>query len=424
MIPAKTGRGFICLNITQFFGAGNDNVLKQVLIFGVATGGLWKGIFGNGAQAYASLCLAVPFVVFSGFAGQFSDRFSKRSVSIVVKIAEVIIAAIAWWGLWLTNVWIVLFAMVLLAAQSAFFTPAKFGILPEIVVPDKLSRANGTINMFTYIAVILGSAVGGAIYDAYAPDLAKSPNAVPALSLPGLILLIVAALGLAASFGIPHVVASNPKLRLRALFFRTYINTWREVSGTPLASVITAWSFYYLIVGGVAIMIIPDYKSMLNISATQTSILFALLGVFTGIGDYTAGRVSGHGIRPELIPLGGLGTAILFFWLGMMPLSVVWVCIWLSATGFLAGFAMVPLQTMTQRLSAQERRGQVLGLWNCLSFVGIIVGNLLFLVVRKLGLPSNRVFLICGALAMLFSAIYQFHWHPIFRKAIDQAGAK
>lgn len=409
---------FIYLNIAQFFGAGNDNILKQILVFGVAAGAIWSGTLGEGAQAYVSLCLAIPFVFLSGFAGQYSDRYDKRSVSIVTKLAEVAIALVAMWGLWLVNVWIVLTSMVFLSVQSTFFTPAKFGILPEIVDPPKLSRANGTLNMFTYIAIILGGAVGGPIYDAYAPDPKVFPNALPVLWLPGLILVIVAILGAAATFGLPRVTPQNPKLKIRMMFLRTYLDSWKEIRGTALASVILAWTFFYLIVGGIAILILPDYKELLEISATKTSVLLVIMGMSIGLGDFVAGRLSGHGIRPGLIPLGGFATTVLFFWLGVMPLDFWLVCVSLSITGFAAGFVMVPLQTMTQQLSQADERGQVLGLWNCLSFVGIIIGNLMFLVVRRMGVASNHVFILCGVLGLVFVALYYLRWRKPFIKAV------
>ncbi len=409
--------GFACLNLTQFFGAANDNVLKQVLIFGLAVNGLWQGVFGSGAQAWASLCLAIPFVVFSGFAGQFSDRYSKRSVIIVVKLLEIAIALLALWGFWTTNLWIVIFAMVLISVQSAFFTPAKFGILPEITDPPKLSRANGTLNMFTYIAVILGSAVGGAIYDAFAPDRKKFPDADPLLWLPGAVILLVAILGAAASLGLPRVGARNPGLPIKLMFFRTYLETWRDIRDTTLASVIIAWSFFYLIVAGIAILILPDYTELLNISATWTSILMAVLGIFIGIGDFVAGRVSGHAIRPGLIPVGVIPVTLLFFWLGLMPNHFWSVLVALSMTGFMAGFAMVPLQTLTQHLSPKEELGRILGLWTCLSFVGVILGNLIFLLVKRTGMASNRVFLVCGALCLVLTVVYYRWWREPFARA-------
>ncbi|HAY78489.1 MAG TPA: hypothetical protein DCY79_01640 [Planctomycetaceae bacterium] len=164
-------RGFIFLNVTQFCGAANDNILKQLLMFGLAAEGIWAEKLGVGGQAYASLCLAVPFVLLSGFTGQFSDRYSKRDLSIIVKLSEIFIAALAMLGLIFSSLWMVLGALILIAAQSAFFGPAKFGMLPELVPKNRLSRANGTLNMFTYLAVILGSALGGPLYDVYAPSV-------------------------------------------------------------------------------------------------------------------------------------------------------------------------------------------------------------------------------------------------------------
>lgn len=413
-------RGFFCLNLSQSLGAANDNILKQVLIFGLASGGLWADQLGEGGQAIGSLCLAGPFVLFSGFAGQFSDRYSKRDVSIIVKMAEIAIALVAMLGLWLANVWIVLGSLILIAAQSAFFGPAKYGILPEIVEPSELSRANGTINMFTYLAVILGCAVGGPLYDAYAPNTARFPDAVPMLWLPGLIVLLVAIAGTIASFGIPRLIAQNPGQKIRLLLFRPYLDTWREISGTPLAHVITAWSCFYFIVGGVALLILPDYKTLLQISATQTAGLMAILGVFIGVGDFIAGRVSGHAVRPGLIPIGAVGTTAMYFVLGIIPLNFALVATCLALTGFLAGFFMVPLQTMTQVLSTEEQRGRVLGLWSCLSFASIILGNVLFLIIKRTGLPSHQVFLVCGGLGLICTAAYYLKWKAIFERALRQ----
>ncbi len=410
--------GFVSLNATQFCGAANDNILKQVVIFGVAAGGIWADVLGEGGQAIGSLCLAVPFVLFSGFAGQFSDRFSKRDVCVAVKVWEIAIALVAMAGLWLVNLWLVLGSLILIATQSAFFGPAKYGILPEILDERKLSRANGTINMFTYIAVILGCAIGGPLYDAYAPDKVQFPDAEPLLWLPGLVVLIVGIVGTATSFGIPKLKAQNPGLKIQMRLFQPYIETWREIAGTPLAQVMAAWSFFYFIVGGVAMLILPDYKALLQISATQTAGLMAVLGVAIGIGDFVAGRVSGHAVRPGLIALGAVGTTLMYFVLGILPLNFPLVAIGLAVTGFLAGFYMVPLQTMTQVLSTEEQRGRVLGLWSCLSFVAIILGNVLFLAVKRTGMPSNRVFLVCGLLGVICTALYYLKWQRTFESAL------
>jgi MFS family permease len=73
---------------------------------------------------------------------------------------------------------------------------------------------------------------------------------------------------------------------------------------------------------------------------------------------------------------------------------------------------------MIQHLTPEERRGRVLGLWSCASFVGIIMGNFLFLAVKQTGVPSNRVFLLCGGLGMICVVIYYLHWRSIFADAL------
>ena len=134
-------RGFLSLIVTQFFGAANDNILKGVLIFMVINGA-WAGDLGAGGQGIVSICFTLPFIVLSGYAGQFSDRNSKRYVSVLVKSAEIPIASIALIGFWTGNLWITLSALVALTCQSAFFGPAKYGMIPELVESRDLSRAN------------------------------------------------------------------------------------------------------------------------------------------------------------------------------------------------------------------------------------------------------------------------------------------
>ncbi|MDB4763430.1 hypothetical protein OAG38_06795, partial [Akkermansiaceae bacterium] len=124
-------RGFCALLITQFFGAINDSVLKQVIILAVASGGVWANQLGEGGQAYVALCLTIPFILFSGIAGQIADRISKNRITVLAKIAEVGIAALALGAFFAGNLWACLSVMVLLATQSAFFGPAKYGMIPE-----------------------------------------------------------------------------------------------------------------------------------------------------------------------------------------------------------------------------------------------------------------------------------------------------
>src|SRR5207237_6238163 len=88
----------------------------------------------------------------------------------------------------------------LIALQATFFSPAKYGILPEVLPDRDLSRANGLLEMSTFVAIVLGTAVGGYLFDIWHAQL----------WLIGVIVVAVAVLGTALSFRIPQVPAAAP----------------------------------------------------------------------------------------------------------------------------------------------------------------------------------------------------------------------
>jgi len=401
-------RGFLSLIVTQFFGAANDNLLKGVLSFGVALGGYWAGELGEGGQGYVSLCLTVPFILLSGYAGQLADRISKQKVTVLVKVWELLIAAVAIVGFWTANLWVAITAMLLLAVQSAFFGPAKYGAIPELVEERDLSRANGMINMMTNIAIIVGTLAAGPVYGAFdppaegeAPGLLAVTPGEPLHWLPGFVILAIALLGLTASLFMPRLDARDPDLIFDWNPFGTYVATIREMLGRPLFWVAMAWSFFYMI-GMIAILILPDYKDVLGVSATAASILLGVLGISIAIGSVAAGWISGDRIEPRLIPVGAAGMTVFFVLLGLMPLEYFVVGGLLFAAGVFAGFYIIPLQALLQFLSPTGERGRFLGTANAISFVFSTAGSLMFILARQtLAIPPNRVFLICAGLAIV-----------------------
>ncbi|MCP5547208.1 MAG: MFS transporter [Akkermansiaceae bacterium] len=417
-------RGFTALTFTQFFGAVNDNLLKGVLSFAVAAGGVWAGQLGDGGQSYVGLCLTVPFIVLSGFAGQIADRTSKQRVALWVKVAEIGIAAVGFTAFAMGNLWIALGTMLLLAIQSAFFGPAKYGMIPELVGDARLSQANGTINMFTNIAVIFGTLAAGPVYSAFQPEPVDGVTPAAQAWVPGTVLLAVAALGLGACLFLPRLKAMAPGTKLSFNLVDTYWNALREMSRTSLLLVAVSWAGFYLI-GMLALLILPDYRDLLGVTPTKASYLLGLLGIAIGFGSVAAGLISGKHIEPRLIPVGAGGMSLFFLLLGLLPLHYLLVAALLAGAGFFAGFYIVPLQALLQHLSPADERGRFLGTANGLSFVASSLASVVFLVARRqLGIPSNRVFLICGGLALVGSGVLLWRMRkliadPSIRKSDD-----
>jgi len=402
-------KGFCALLLTQLFGAVNDSVLKQVIILAVATGGIWANQLGDGGQAYVALCLTVPFILLSGIAGQFADRISKNRIAVWAKLAEVGIAAVALGAFFGGNMWACLGALVLLAIQSAFFGPAKYGMIPELVEDRHLSQANGTINMFTNLAVIGGTLVAGRIYTSYVsgfPSDDPTSTVNPAmLWIPGVTFVVIAIIGLLPSLFLPKLKSFDQSLPIDFNPFRPYMQALREMSRSSLLLVALAWAFFYLL-GMMALLVIPDFSGLLHISPEKNNNLLGVLGITIGLGSLVAGLISGKHIEPRLIPVGAIGMTFFFLCLGLVPMSFWAVAGLLGGAGFFAGFYIVPLQALLQHLSPADERGRFLGTANALSFVFSSIGAVLVRVFRKdFELPANQVFLVIGGLAIVGTGV-------------------
>ena len=154
--PTASLRGFWSLFVTQFQGAFSDNVLKSLVIFmliGMDVSLDEKHRIGELVGALFSL----PFILFSMAGGYLADRFSKRTISVGVKVFEMGVMTFALAGFALHQMPMLLAAVLLMGVHSAFFGPSKYGLLPELLPEKKLSWGNGLLELGTFMAIILGT---------------------------------------------------------------------------------------------------------------------------------------------------------------------------------------------------------------------------------------------------------------------------
>lgn len=409
-------RGFLSLIATQFFGAANDNILKGVLTYMVIDGA-WAGQLGSGGQGIVGICFTIPFILLSGYAGQFADRNSKRYVSILVKVLEIPIALVAWLGFAAGNLRITLMALVALTCQSAFFGPAKYGMIPELVDDGDLSRANGTINMMTNIAVIVGTLAAGFISDLYNPQVEAGQAIEGLLWLPGIVLTLIAVAGLASILFLTKLEPGDKNLKYNANPLAPYIIAIRGMAKTRLLMVMLAWGYFYLL-AGLALLILPEYTVVLKINRAEASVLLGVMGIAIGVGSAVAGLISGHRIEPRLIPIGAAGLIFFFILLGVVPpvlagaqpmlrVALSSVSAFVFGAGFFAGFYIIPLQALLQKLSPDSERGRFLGTANAVSFTFLTVSAVVYWVIRPaFGEAPQRIFLISAALMAIGAAYF------------------
>src|SRR5206468_4325191 len=108
-----------------------------------------------------------PFILFSMAGGYLADRFSKRSVTTVIKALEIGVMGIAMAGLAWQQMPLVLAAVFFMGTHSAFWGPSKYGLLPEILPEKRLSWGNGILELGTFVAIILGTVTAGFLSEAF-----------------------------------------------------------------------------------------------------------------------------------------------------------------------------------------------------------------------------------------------------------------
>ena len=208
---------------TQFLGAFNDNLFKIVVSMLAV-----QVVVPERAGRELSIVSAVfilPFLLFSGYAGQLADVYSKRTVLVVSKSLEIVAATLGFVAFLFGHLQLTYAVLFLIALQATFFSPAKYGILPEMLPDRDLSRANGVLEMSTFMAIVLGTAIGGYLFEAMRAHL----------WLIGVLVVGVAVVGTALSFRIPHVPAAAPGPADRPQSVGRDLDRTRHASSRPRA---------------------------------------------------------------------------------------------------------------------------------------------------------------------------------------------
>src|SRR5437867_3477768 len=183
----------------QCLGACNDNVYKMVVSLLAVNAAVSAG-GGSGALSLISVIFILPFFLFSGYAGYAADACSKRTVLVVTKAFEIGAMGLGFFAFLSGRIELMLGVLFLMALQATFFSPAKYGILPELLPDKDLSRANGLLEMSTFVAIVLGTAVGVYLFEPWRAHL----------WLIGVLVVGVAVAGTATSLRLPQVAAAAP----------------------------------------------------------------------------------------------------------------------------------------------------------------------------------------------------------------------
>ena len=405
-------RSFWSLIVTQFQGAFSDNALKNLvaaLILGMGLPAEQRDWLLPAVTATFS----IPFILFSMLGGYLADRFSKRAITIGVKVFEIAVMSVAGAGLAFSLTPLLLVAVFLMGVHSAIFGPSKYALLPEILPRQQLSWGNGVLELGTFLAIILGTGLG--------PLLAAHFHGRQQWS--GALLLGLAAVGLVTSLGIGKIPAANPQRKFRANFAAEVMAEVRYARGDrELWLALLGNTYFFFIATLLQVNLFVFGSDTLGLNETHISMMQVALGLGIGFGSLAAGYLSGGKIEYGLIPLGSLGMTMLALLLALPHLNFAAVLALLSALGFFGGFFIVPVNALMQHRPDEKRKGTFLAAANLLSFIGVFAASIFYyllvspLRIAHLGftLPhlAPRAVFFAGGVLTLFATGYCLYLLP------------
>lgn len=423
-----TTRRFAPLFITQFLGALNDNIYKNALVIFIAF------TLSNQADKNSSIMVIIaaglfilPFFLFSAFAGQIADKFEKSRLIQYIKLAEVCIMLLASAGLILLNMPLLMVVLFLMGTQSTLFGPLKYGILPQHLDESELIGGNGMIQMATYIAILLGTIIGGLL-------IALKPHGVYLVSFT---VVCVACCGWIASRYVPVAQPADATLQINWNFASEtfHIIGFARENRTVFWSIIAiSWFWFY---GATFLAMIPSYtRDILSGNEHVTTLLLAAFSIGIGTGSLLCEKLSRKRIEIGLVPIGAAGLslfAIDLYFIGIPSPEIIdqgvmirateflqnfqnWrVLIDLTLLGLFGGLYIVPLYALIQNRSDESRRSRIIAANNILNALFMVVSALMTILLLTMLFTIPFVFLVVAILNIVFTVMVFVQIPDFFR---------
>ncbi len=359
-------------------------------------------------SAIINSLMLVPFVLLFSPSGFISDRYSKAIVIRYASFIAIIITALITLS-YMLGLWYLAFGLtIMLAIQATIYSPAKYGIIKEIVGEENLGEANGFIQAITITAILLSGLGFSVLFEMFYNKSLSLPNDIISHMVPvGVIMIALSAIEFILSFRLPvsKKVLNHTHFSISKYAKFTYLKQNIKIifEDKSIFRSIVGLSFFWG-VGQLLISVIPaHYKAITNDSnAVTIQIIIALSAIGIMFGSFIAGKASKKRIELGIVPLGVLGIfgSLLIF--GFCD-SVFWLSIASLSFGFFGGLFIVPLNALIQFLAPQKYLGTILAGNNFVQNISMI-GFLIFsIVIVELGMSSHTIFFIVAALTFFVS---------------------
>jgi MFS family permease len=341
-------KGFYTIMSAQFFSSLADNALFVAAI---------EMLRSTGAPTWQvpalSPMFALFYVILAPFLGAFADAVPKGKVMLISNGVKVVGCLMMLFGAH------PLLSYAIVGLGAAAYSPAKYGILTELLPNSQLVKANGWIEGLTILSVILGVVLGGQLvgsvvsrhllaFDMPMVDTGVSTAPEAAISLICGLYLIAAAFNLR----IPRTDAPLQPLASRVVillrdFSSCNARLWSDKLGQISLSTTT---LFWGILGNLRVIVFAWAAAALGYNVTQASSLVGVVAIGTAVGAVVASMRMRLDQATGVIPL---GIAMGLLMIGLNFLTNVWVAApFLVLLGAIGGFLVVPMNALLQHRGA------------------------------------------------------------------------
>lgn len=387
-------KGFYTLLAAQFLSALADNAL---LFAAIAL--LQKLHAPSWHEPLLLQFFVISYIVLAPFVGSFADAHPKGRVMFISNAIKFVGALSMILGM------PPLYAYGIVGIGAAAYSPAKYGILTELLPSSKLVSANGWMEGSTVMAIILGAIIGGK---------------VASINLPAALIAITAMYLAAAIFNIfipklpiDHTLPKKNLLYILTDFYRSFIALWKDPQGQVSLSVTTLfWG-----AGATLRLVVIAWAAMaLGFGLESATQLTAAVAVGIALGSIIAARYITLENSVKVLPAGIL--------MGVLVMAMVWITEWhiagalLFVIGVLSGFFVVPLNALLQhRGHLLIGAGHSIAVQNFNENLGILVMSGAYTLMVKADLHINHIVVIFG----LFVIISMSMINRLYRQHIQVA---
>lgn len=387
---------------TQFLGALNDNFLKNSLVILIT----FKSATVFGVPPSQMVVLAggvfiLPFFLLSATAGQIADRFEKSQLIRWIKLAEIGIMILAAFGLITEQFEFLVLVLFLMGVHSTFFGPIKYSILPQHLEVDEWVGGNALIEAGTFLAILLGTILGGIFISMHQGSLIVSAG-----------LLSVAILGWFTSLAIPRAPAVDPSIKIQWNPITPTLEIFRFTRQNRTVFLCILGISWFWFFGAAMLSLFPSYcKDVLKTDPGVVTLFLALFSIGIGVGSLLCERLSRERLELGLVPMGSIGMSLfaadLFFAGGIR------IFFDLLLMSIFSGFFIVPLYTLVQEESEPSHRSRIIAGNNILNAFFMVFSAIFLLLLMKLNFSVPAIFLIL-ALGNAAIALYIYTLLPEF----------